>query len=110
MSGIGSGVGITHGESPSPFSCTSELFLWTLYATTLYKFMSKKKEIDSKVLAVRVPTPVFEKFQAKCEADGFRMSEVVRLYIRFFSDDATNGPTEPMRQLMKRMLKTTGDK
>ena len=46
-----------------------------------------KEQIDSKVLAVRVPTQVFDKFKSQCSKEGFRMSEVIRLLVRDFSEN-----------------------
>jgi hypothetical protein len=50
-----------------------------------------KKQITSKILAVRVPTPIFDKFKQKCDEESFRMSEVIRLYIRDFSENGPSG-------------------
>ena len=49
--------------------------------------MNNKKQIDSKIIAIRVPTPILEKFKLKCKIENFRMSEVIRLYIRYFSEN-----------------------
>lgn len=48
-----------------------------------------KETIDSKTLAVRVPTHIFEQFKERCDKDGFRMSELVRLFIRGFIQHGT---------------------
>ena len=47
--------------------------------------MSKKAK-DSKILAIRVPIPLFEKFKEKCDKETFGMSEIIRLYIRDFAE------------------------
>ncbi len=46
-----------------------------------------KKSIKGKTLAIRVPDVLFDKFKEKCEKDSFRMSEVVRLFIRDFIEN-----------------------
>lgn len=62
-----------------------------------------KKQMESKTLAVRVPIQVFNKFKERCDKEGFRMSEILRLYM---GDFATNGPSGAVAAL-KEMLSTT---
>jgi len=52
--------------------------------------MSKEQK-DSKVLAIRIPTPLFQKFKDKCDENSWRMSEVVRLYVRDFCEHGISG-------------------
>ena len=59
-----------------------------------------KETIDSKTLAVRVPTQVFEKFKERCDQEGFRMSEVLRLYMREFSTHGPRGALAAVRDVI----------
>ena len=46
-----------------------------------------KKKTKSKILAIRVPLPIFDKFKEKCELENFKMSEVIRLFLLDFSQN-----------------------
>lgn len=58
-----------------------------------------KKQTDSKVLAVRVPIQVFNKFKKRCIKEGFGMSEIVRLYIRDFSVNGPSGAIAALKEI-----------
>ena len=76
--------------------------------------MSKKQKASDKVLSVRVPEPLFDKFKEFCDENYKSMSDMIRDYMRV---TACGGqfvqvdPTKPFSPLMCNWnVKTPGDK
>jgi predicted DNA-binding protein len=47
--------------------------------------MTKKKNVADKVLSIRVPTELFDKFKALCDQNYKTMSDTLRDFIRDYA-------------------------
>jgi lauroyl/myristoyl acyltransferase len=71
---------------PSPKNRLKFRFLCSKIVAHYYiKCMTKKKNVADKVLSIRVPTELFDKFKALCDQNYKTMSDTLRDFIRDYA-------------------------